>query len=128
VAIPHQYLEYVQDWAKLHDQPPQFPNPGSNITVMRMNWASESADTMTMDDVTHVLLYNRIPVLWVDHAYTFRLHYLNHHLGHMMAAQSTLKAVDNMRIINLSIWGIPLAISEWDGWHMVAEHNMLRLY
>jgi hypothetical protein len=53
MAIPHRYLEYVQDWAKLHDQPPQFPSPGPNITIMRMNWASESADTMTMDDVAH---------------------------------------------------------------------------
>jgi hypothetical protein len=39
MAIPHQYLKYVQDWAKLHDQLPQFLNPGPNITVMRMNRA-----------------------------------------------------------------------------------------
>jgi hypothetical protein len=58
VAIPHRYLEYVQDWAKLHNQPPQFPSPGPNITVTRMNWASESADTMTMDDVARMLLDN----------------------------------------------------------------------
>jgi hypothetical protein len=121
-------LEYVQDWAKLHDQPPQFPSPGPNITVTRMNWASKSADTMTMDDVTCVLLDNQIPVPWIDHAYTFGLHYLNHHLGHMMAAQSTLEAVDDMRIVNLSVWGIPPAISEWDGWHTVVEHDMLCLY
>jgi hypothetical protein len=83
---------------------------------------------MTMDDITHVLLDNRIPVLWVDHAYTFGLHYLNHHLGHTTAAQSTLEAVDNMHIVNLSIWGVPPAISEWDEWHTVVEHDMLRLY
>jgi hypothetical protein len=58
----------------------------------------------------------------------FGLHYLNHHLGHTMVAQSTLEAVDDMHIVNLSVWGIPLAISEWDRWHTVAEHDMLRLY
>jgi hypothetical protein len=128
MAIPHRYLEYVQDWAKLHDQPPQFPSPGPNITVTRMNWASESADTMTMDNVARVLLDNRIPVPWIDHAYTFGLHYLNHHLGHTTAAQSTLEAVDDMHIVNLSVWGVPPAISEWDRLHTVAEHDMLRLY
>jgi hypothetical protein len=128
VAIPHRYLEYIQDWAELHNQLPQFPSPGPNITITRMDWASENTEAMTMNNVVHVLIDNRILVSWVDHAYTFGLHYLNHHLGHMTAAQNTLEAMDNMCIINLSVWGIPPAIPECDGWHMIMEQNMLHLH
>jgi hypothetical protein len=58
VAIPHQYLEYIQDWAELHNQLPQFPSPGPNITITRMDWANKNADAMTMDDVIHILVDN----------------------------------------------------------------------
>jgi hypothetical protein len=33
-----------------------------------------------------------------------------------------------MHIVNLSVWGVPPAIPEWDGWHTITEQDMLCLH
>jgi hypothetical protein len=83
-----------------------------------MDWNSHNAHNMTMEDVAQILISNQIPVSWINHAYTHGLHFLNHHMDGSAAARDLYEVVDELHIVNLSVWGVQAAIAEWDGWRM----------
>jgi hypothetical protein len=43
---------------------------------------------ITIDNVLTTLSTNHVLLIWVDHAYTFGLHYLNHHYSGLSPASS----------------------------------------
>jgi hypothetical protein len=56
--------------------------------LTRMDWNSRDAHDMTVEDVAKILISNQIPVSWIDHAYTYGLHFLNHHMDGSATAHS----------------------------------------
>ena len=82
---------------------------------------------MTVDDVAQLMINNRIPISWADHAYTYGLHFINHYTNGSPESRDLYEAVDELRIVNLSIWGVPAAIPEWDGWCIPTEEDMDRV-
>jgi hypothetical protein len=42
-------------------------------------------------------------------------------------AHDLYEAVDDLCLLNLSIWGIPEAIAEWDGWRVPTSEDLDRL-
>jgi hypothetical protein len=127
VAVPRRYRDLVQEWSRTSGQQPDFPNPGLTVTLTRMDWTNHDAHAMTVDDVANTLISNCIPISWVDHAYTFGLHFLNHQLDGSPESRDMYEAVDDLRIVNLSVWGIPPAISEWDGWRIPSVEDVERI-
>jgi hypothetical protein len=89
-----------------------------------MEWAHPDTHTMTVDNVAQLMIDNRIPVSWADHAYTFGLHFINHYTNGSLKSRDLYEAVDDLRIINLSVWGVPAAIPEWDGCHVPTVEDM----
>jgi hypothetical protein len=91
-----------------------------------MDWKSRDAHDMTVEDVAQILISNQIPVSWIDHAYTYGLHFLNHHMDGSATARDLYEAVDELRVVNLSVWGVPSAIAEWDGWRVPTVEDIER--
>jgi hypothetical protein len=126
-AVPRRYRDLVQEWNNLNGQPGDFPDPRPTITLTRMDWTHPDAHTMTVDDVAQLMIDNRVPVSWADHAYTFGLHFLNHYTNGSPESRDLYEAVDDLRIVNLSVWGVPAAIPEWDGWRVPTVEDMDRV-
>jgi hypothetical protein len=82
---------------------------------------------MGMQTVIDVLVGNRIPPSWIDHAYTFGLNFINYHYrGSVYVA--FLDDVDNERIARIHAYGIPAPIPEWDGWRHPTDEDMQRIH
>ncbi|KAG6880915.1 hypothetical protein C0995_003826, partial [Termitomyces sp. Mi166 len=79
------------------------------------------------NDALRVLLHNRIPLDWVDHAYTYGMVYLEQQFHNPTMSMDIFKDVDNERIERLSRYGTPSAILQWDGWREMMEDNHYRL-
>lgn len=74
---------------------------------------------------------NHILLSWVEHAYTYGLHYLNHHYTNPSQADTIYQEITNEQIHWLGVHGVPPAIPKWDGWYTptdkdVAWVNILR--
>jgi hypothetical protein len=95
--------------------------------LTRMDMDDRGAHDMIMDDVSATLLVNSIPISWIDHSYTFGLHYLNHHLDGSPGSLTQFEEVDDSCLIQLAVWGIPLAIPEWDGWRIPNDEDLHQL-
>jgi hypothetical protein len=125
-AVPRRYHDLVGEWAQSSGQTSDFPDPRSMISLTQMDWKSHDAHDMTVEDVTQILISNQIPVSWIDHAYTYGLHFLNHHMDGSATARNLYEAVDELRVVNLSVWGVPSAIAEWDGWCVLTIEDIKR--
>ncbi|KAF8870159.1 hypothetical protein BD779DRAFT_1479151 [Infundibulicybe gibba] len=80
VARPQAYCEFITQWE--HETGEEFipvKTKPSNIVLKRIPAEQCSANT-TQDDVARLLIENKIPPTWIDHAYTFGLYYIDHHL------------------------------------------------
>jgi hypothetical protein len=53
-----------------------------------MDLGDQRMVNITIDDILTILSANHIPLAWVDHAYMFVLHYLNHHYSGPSLASS----------------------------------------
>jgi hypothetical protein len=127
IAVPHHYQELVQDWAGSNGQPEDFPNPHPTIVLSRMEWMHPNAHTMTINDVAHLMTDNCIPVSWADHAYTYSLHFIDHYMTGSLELRDMYKAMDDLHLLNLSVWGIPAAIVGWDRWRVPTPKDLDRL-
>jgi hypothetical protein len=109
-AIPHHYVEFVTTWTRNNPGYTPAPAPYHSIMVMRIDMDDGGVHDMTMDQVAAFLLANGIPISWIDHSYTFGLHYLNHHLDESPGSLIQFKEVDDSHLIQLAVWGVPPAI------------------
>ena len=117
IAIPGRYAEYLAESAT---QPPfiePFISSSRTVTLTRMDLGEHRGTNLTIKEVLSTLETNHIPLTWVDHAYTYGLHYLNHHYKHSHEAEAIYQDLDNERICWLGVHGLPPAIPEWDGWY-----------
>jgi hypothetical protein len=124
ITVPHHYQELVQDWAGSNSQPEDFPDPRPTITLSRMEWMHPDAHTITIDDVTHLMINNHIHVSWADHAYTYGLHFIDHYMTGSLESHDMYEAMDDLCLLNLSVWGIPAAIIRWDGWRVPTPKDL----
>jgi hypothetical protein len=127
IVVPHCYQELVQDWVGINGQPEDFPDPRPTITLSRMDWMHPDVHTMTINNITHLMIDNHIPISWANHAYTYSLHFIDHYMTGSPEVCDLYEAVDDLRLLNLSIWGIPEAITEWDRWQVPTSEDLDRL-
>lgn len=76
-----------------------------------------SSFTFTTADAICILIHNQIPLSWVDHAYTYRVTYLDYIFFSDHQLQHEAAKVDNERLQYLNHYGMPLSIPGWDRWH-----------
>jgi len=83
MALPRQYREATWEYNRLNPTRPFSAQIGPTFRLHRPRIDANRTPNLGMQDVIDVLLDNRIPPEWMDHAYTFGLAYLEaHHSGH----------------------------------------------
>ena len=101
-----------------------FVLPSRTITLTQMDIREHHSPDLAIKEVLDTLATNHIPLAWVDHAYTYGLHYLNHHYNHSPEAGAIYQDLDNECICWLGIHGLPPAIPEWDGWYTLMMEDV----
>jgi hypothetical protein len=128
VAMPGCYAEYL---AKLAAQPSpteSFISSSGSVTLTWMDLGEHHGPNLTINEVLATLTTNHIPLTWVDHAYTYGLHYLNHHYNHSPEAEANYREVDNEHIHWLGVHDLPPAIPEWDRWYNPTVEDVGRVH
>lgn len=128
-ARPRFYLDQIAAWDLAHPTNLYAPIPAGapQITITRMADPGLGAPNMTDMDVVHVLITNRIPVRWIDHAYVWGLHWLDHHISGFTIHANLFDHIDNERIQRLMQWGVPTPIPGWSGWYHPTRDDLTRL-
>ena len=125
-AVPGRYSEYLAEYLHTNPTIPAFINPSTSIVLTRMDLGDRRERDITIDDVFTSLIVNHIPPSWIDHAYTFGLHYINHHYsrgGDIIPYEE----IDNERLRWLGVHGVPPALPEWDGWYSPSDEDIGRV-
>ncbi|KAG6883703.1 hypothetical protein C0992_008065 [Termitomyces sp. T32_za158] len=100
---------------------------GPQLTINQVHVPDDKVRNFSDDDAIHVLLYNHIPVEWVDHAYTYGVVYLEQQFHHPTMSLDIFWEVDNEHLEHLRLYGIPAAIPQWDGWRELTEEDHYHL-
>ena len=130
VAIPGRYADYLAETMDQYTDGP-LVSPPDTVTLTRLDVGDRRATDITIDDVLTTLASNHVPLTWVEHAYTYGLHYLDHHYTGPSQTDTIYREIDDERIRWLGVHGVPPAIAEWDGWYTptvedVRQVNTLR--
>ncbi|KAG6894789.1 hypothetical protein C0992_004670 [Termitomyces sp. T32_za158] len=122
MAHPGMYCEAIDTFNKVYDDPcaAQY---GPQLTITQVHVPDDKVRNFSDDDAICVLLYNCIPVEWVDHAYTYRVVYLEQQFHHPTMSLDIFQEVDDERLERLRLYGPPAAIPQWDRWHELTEED-----
>lgn len=116
MVLARRYREAIVEYDRAHPQSPFVPQGGPTYTLYRPRLESSRIANLNVRDVLDVLLNNRIPPEWVDHAYSFGVLALNHLYTGAPLMRDLVDPIDNERLVRLHIYGEPPAIAAWDGW------------
>ena len=128
VSLPRRYREAIVDYDRASPQTPFMPQVGPTFTLRRARIDSSQARNLTLQDITNVLIDNRVPPEWVDHAYAYGVIFLNGHYSGSVIHQTLLDVVDNERLTRLRAYGVPPPIPAWDGWRHPSEGEVTHLH
>ncbi|KAH9479995.1 hypothetical protein JR316_0006592 [Psilocybe cubensis] len=128
VSHAHRYREAIDVYNNQHPDSPFHPQDGPLYSFTRSTLGLEEIKNLGVEHVVEVLIRNRIPVAWIDHAYPFGYHYLNARITQPIPNSHPLAVYDDERLRRLDMFGVPPAIPEWDGWRQPSDDDRLRLY
>jgi hypothetical protein len=123
VAVPGRYAEHL---AETMDQNTGGPlvHPPDTITLTRLDLGEHRTTDINVKDVLAILSSNHVPLAWVDLAYTYGLHYINHHYTGPAQADTIYREVDDEQLCWLGMYGVPPAIPAWDRWYAPTDENV----
>ncbi|KAG6874113.1 hypothetical protein C0992_008047 [Termitomyces sp. T32_za158] len=126
MARPGLYCEAIDAFNKVYNElfAPQY---GPQLTITQVHVPDDKVRNFSDDDVIRVLLYNHIPLKWVNHAYTYRVVYLEQQFHHPTMSLDIFREVDDERLERLKLYRTPAAIPQWDGWRKLTEEDHYRL-
>jgi len=127
LALPQRYCEAIADYDQRNPSTPFVAQAGLTYDIRRLILPPNAASNMTIQDVIHVLIDNRISPSWIDHGYTYGLNYLNYNFDNS-TYRELFDTIDNERITRVRAYGIPPAIAEWDGWRPLSCVEVARLH
>jgi hypothetical protein len=76
VALPGYYCEAIDIWNVSYPNKPFVECSGDTVTIQPFD--EKKATDLIPDGLIDHLITHGIPPSWIDHAYLFGLHYLNH--------------------------------------------------
>ncbi|KAG6858952.1 hypothetical protein C0995_012663, partial [Termitomyces sp. Mi166 len=117
------YCEAVASYNVAFSDRPLVAQYGSHLNILQVHVPNDQACNFSDDDALRVLLHNRIPLDWVDHAYTYGVVYLEQQFHSLTMSLDIFREVNDERIKHLSRYGTPPAILHWDGWREMTEDN-----
>lgn len=126
-ACVGRYREAILAYNTTHPNSPFVAQTGPTFSISRLRIDGRHVMNMNMEDVTATLIYNRIPVEWVEHSYMYGLHFMSQHYAGSILDDDLLAEYDDERLHRLDLHGIPPAIAEWDGWRLPTTDDLLRL-
>ncbi|KAG6894079.1 hypothetical protein C0992_007588 [Termitomyces sp. T32_za158] len=100
---------------------------GADVEICQVHVPDDQVQNFSDDDVLCVLIHNRIPPDWVDHAYTYGVVYLEQQFHQPMMSLDIFRDVNDERLQRLSVYGTPYTIPHWDGWREISEEDRYRL-
>ncbi|KAG6875847.1 hypothetical protein C0992_002111 [Termitomyces sp. T32_za158] len=105
------YREAIDAFNKVYDDPfaAQY---GPQLTITQVHVPDNKVRNFSDDDTIRVLLYNCIPVEWVDHAYTYGVVYLEQQFHHPTMSLDIFREVDDERLERLRMYRTPAAIPQ----------------
>ncbi|KAF8870722.1 hypothetical protein BD779DRAFT_1478660 [Infundibulicybe gibba] len=77
--------------------------------------------------MARLLIENKIPPTWIDHAYTFGLYYIDHHLRIDSMINNIYIEADDEQLRRLAEHGLPPPIRAWDGWYIPSKEDKIRI-
>ncbi|KAG6882830.1 hypothetical protein C0993_008971 [Termitomyces sp. T159_Od127] len=95
----------------------------AQVSIFQVCVPDDQVWNFSDDDVLCILLYNCIPVKWVNHAYTYGMVYLEQQFHCLMMSLDIFQEVNNERLERLEVYGTPTAIPQWDGWCKMSEED-----
>jgi len=115
LALPHHYREAIVEDNRQHPVP-FAPQQGPIYFLNRACIDPMQHLNLTQQDIINVLLDNRIPPEWVDHAYMYGVNLINAHYTRGTMSRVLLEGIDHERLARIRAYGIPPPIEAWDGW------------
>ncbi|KAG6889170.1 hypothetical protein C0992_006217 [Termitomyces sp. T32_za158] len=100
----------------------------TDIQLRAPHFEAAATVNITNADVVRAMIANGIPPEWVDHAYTFRVVYLETHFFEVNASIDHYHDIDDERHRQLDWYGEPPAIPQWDGWRMPTSDDLICLH
>jgi hypothetical protein len=128
MALPRRYREGIVEYNRAHPQSPFVAQTGPTYTLHRARLESSQAANINLQDAINVLVDNRVPPEWVDHAYPFGVITLNGTYTGSIIDRGLLDPLDSERLVRLHVYGEPAAIPEWDGWRNPTIHEVQELH
>ncbi|KAG6871340.1 hypothetical protein C0995_005864, partial [Termitomyces sp. Mi166 len=98
MARPRMYCEAVASYNAAFPERPLVAQYGSHLNILQVHVPNDQAHNFSDDDALRVLLHNRIPLDWVDHAYTYGVVYLEQQFHNPTMSMDIFKDVDIERL------------------------------
>ncbi|KAG6888468.1 hypothetical protein C0995_008041 [Termitomyces sp. Mi166 len=127
IAWPRMYREAVALYNAAFLERPLVAQYGSHLNILQVHVPDDQTRNFSDNDTLCILLHNRIPLDWVDHAYTYGVVYLEQQFHNPMMSMDIFKDVDNKHIEHVSRYGTPPTIPQWDGWKEMMEDDYYHL-
>ncbi|KAG6893594.1 hypothetical protein C0992_009365, partial [Termitomyces sp. T32_za158] len=122
MARPGLYRKAIIAYNKVYKKP-FVAQHGVQLTIYQLHVPDDQVRNFLDEDALCVLLYNRIPPEWMDHAYTYGVVYLEQQFHQPTMLLDNFHEVDNEHLERLQVYGTPPAIPEWNGWREMTEED-----
>ncbi|KAG6876580.1 hypothetical protein C0993_002096 [Termitomyces sp. T159_Od127] len=123
MAHPGLYREAVAAYAAANPTQPFVAQFGANLEIRQVHIPDDQVWNFTNNDAIRVLIHNRIPPDWVDHAYMYGMVYLEQQFHQPTMSLDVFQDVNDERLQRLVVYGMPPAIPNWDGWREISEED-----
>ena len=126
LAQPQLYHEAMCQWDADHPNQSFTEVTGTTIDIKHL---SSDEPTFSTTVVMDHAICNHIPLLWVDHGYTFGLHFLGQYLMMPSSPYEKSFALANRHCLDqLANHNLPLAIPGWNGSWSPHEHDLIHVH
>ncbi|KAG6871503.1 hypothetical protein C0995_003994 [Termitomyces sp. Mi166 len=96
---------------------------GSHLNIIQVHVPDEMARNFSNNNALCVLLHNRIPLDWVDYAYTYGVVYLEQQFHNPTMSLDIFCEIDDERHQRFLRYGTPPAMPQWDGWREISKDD-----
>ena len=114
--LPGRYREAVEEYDQRNLTNPFLVQVGPSFHLQHPRIDANLTPNLGIQDIINVLLDNRIPSHWIDHAYPYGLAFIDTHYVGSGLNQALFDDIDNERLAHICTHTAPPAIPEY-GWH-----------